>query len=149
MYRATSRKPTAPAARPALRASRPRVADTASDDSWRSCTGSEPYLRPVARLLAVSSSKLPLISMRSASKLGALMLGAESTRPSSVMAICFVGHSAAPWKHLAARALNLSMPSAPPLNTGFTVHLPLVVLMLAEAPSSAAPVRQLPAWVGG
>ncbi len=73
----------------------PSVADTSWVDCCSRATGRAPYLSAVDSALAESSSKLPLIWIWSAENDGTLMLGAEMTRPSSVIASWPVGHSAA------------------------------------------------------
>ncbi len=72
--------------------------------------------------MALLSSKLPVIWIRSRSYEGWLMVGAEITMPSRTIASWRDGQVGAPVLHSAATVLNLSMPSSPPLKMGFTTH---------------------------
>src|SRR6516162_2519287 len=139
----------APAMRAALRAPCPRVADTVSTCWGFIVTGSEPYFRAVARSLADWLLKLPEIWIWLRVKLGLLIVGAEMTEPSNTMPSCLVGQVASPWKHFAAAALNRSMPSAPALNVGLTIHWPCWFTP-ALAVSTARPESRLgPSWYRG
>ena len=70
---------------PARMASAPSPAPTDCFDSTRSGTGSAPALRSVAKLLALSTVKLPVICPLPP-VIGVWITGAEITRPSSTMA---------------------------------------------------------------